>query len=93
MRLFLEGLVIIASILPAFAIEAGWAEYRSSQEAGELLQSIREDVVARQAEVARHSEKSEALLNRARTLLDTLASSESPDELREGLLTPGSIFV
>tara|TARA_B110000908_G_scaffold145137_1_gene175220 strand:- start:133 stop:834 length:702 start_codon:yes stop_codon:yes gene_type:complete len=92
-RLFLEGAVIIASILLAFAIEAGWAEFRESQEASDLLQSIREDVVATQAEVAKQSGISEGLVIRARTLLDTLASSKSPDQLREGLLTLGSIFV
>lgn len=44
-RLVLEGAVIIASILLAFAIDAGWDEYRESQEVGELLQSIRDSAV------------------------------------------------
>ncbi len=93
-RLWLEGMVIVISILLAFAIEAGWAELVEAREARRLAELIRDDVVATEAEVARQRTRSQELAGRARHLLETLASPRATrEQLSEALLTLGSIFV
>ncbi len=92
--LLLEGVVIVASILLAFAIDAWWDGFRESRETRTLLESIRSDVVATQAVIAENRSDSELVAERARALLGAMAAADtSADAMRERLLTLGNIFV
>ena len=43
LRVFVEGVVIVASILIAFALDASWEAYRQSQEERTILEGLRVD--------------------------------------------------
>ncbi len=88
-----EGFVIVVSILLAFGIEASWAEFSEFREANRLLESLRDDAVAMQAEIAQQRAQSQALEERARHLLVILSDPPDDESLREALLTLGSVFV
>lgn len=88
-----EGLVIVVSILLAFGIEATWAEYSETREAYRLLESIRDDVLATQAELALQQTQNKELADRARHLLTTMADPPSEEVVREALQSIGSVFV
>jgi len=92
-RLFLEGLVIVGSILVAFGIDAAWAEYQDTREAERLLSAIEADLIATRDEAAARTAREEALATRARTLLGMLAADPRPAALPDSLRTLGNIFV
>jgi hypothetical protein len=92
-RLWLEGSVIVLSILLAFGIDAGWAGLVEAREGRRLQELIREDVVAMRDEIALRRTQGEDLTTQARDLLHALADSESDTEIVSTLTTLGSIFV
>ncbi len=91
--LLLEGVVIVASILLAFAIDAWWEGFRESRETRTLLESIREDVVATQTAIETSRSESEQIAAYARAILEAMAAGAPPDEMRERLLTLGNVFI
>lgn len=91
-RLWLEGAVIVVSILLAFGIEAGWAEVVERREARELLQRIRGDVEVTREILDQQIEAQGELAEKARSLLEALARHPEPDA-EEALGTLGSVFV
>lgn len=92
-RLWLEGAVIVLSILLAFGIDAAWAGLVEAREGRRLQELIREDVVAMQDEIALRRTQGERLVAQARALLHALADPSSEAEIVPALTTLGSIFV
>jgi hypothetical protein len=92
-RPWLEGFVIVLSILLAFGIEASWSELGDRREARRLRELIRVDVVATQSMVEQMRVGSERLANSGRDLLAVLADPASEEATADALLTLGSIFV
>ncbi|MEL6950521.1 MAG: hypothetical protein AAGM16_10470 [Pseudomonadota bacterium] len=89
----LEGVVIVASILLAFAIDAWWDSRVESRERSALLQSIREDIIATRSVMAAERQDSLAVAARATAILEAMAGEPSEEELRETMLEIGSVFV
>lgn len=92
-RPWLEGFVIVVSILLAFGIDAGWAEIVERREESQLLESIRSDVVATREEIASHLALSEVLAARARRVLEALAAHQPGRADTVALGQIGSVFV
>lgn len=78
LRIFIEGTVVVVSILLAFGIDAWWDNRLESRERGELLRSLTEDFEWNRSELARSIEEVESVHGRLTTFL--LASSR-PDSV------------
>jgi hypothetical protein len=92
-RLLLEGAVIVASILLAFAIDAGWNSHLERREAESLREEIRQDISNTRLELSRALAASESVAAGARRILEEMAGG-SPRQQRDSVLsTLGSVFV
>lgn len=83
-RLLVEGLVVVASILLAFAIDAWWDRSRERAEERVILSQLVEELRANIEILSANSEHHRLIFDRASTLLSLAASPDdqvSPDSL------------
>lgn len=75
-RLTLEGVVIVASILLAFAIDAWWQEREERRIEASLIRSLRFDMEASQARLQQWLRGNQRVLETSSELLDLLSATE-----------------
>lgn len=68
-RLFVEGVLIVTSILLAFGIEAWWADSREQADEVEALQHLQDEFAATAERLAETGERHESILRSAKRLL------------------------
>lgn len=95
-KLLVEGLVIVASILLAFAIDAWWEEHQDVQAAEELALGLLDDVEASLIDLEETQRSTAVKRDAALMARDLLRSPEpvvSMDSLNALLLTSGAIDI
>jgi hypothetical protein len=70
LRVFVEGVVIVASILLAFGIEAWWDGRQEAEERSQLLSTMRESVQLNRASLEENIEGSESAQARTRRFIE-----------------------
>jgi len=92
-RGLIEVVLIVGSILLAFAIDAAWDERQTAQEADDLLAVLRTEFEANRAELTRHRDRWVGAKAATGRLLVAQATGEIPppvvmDSLISGFMTP-----
>lgn len=83
LRFGVEGLLIVASILLAFAIEAWWQERDDRAKEQYYLSTLHSDLAAARAELEQTIEQDSALIERAESFLTVLRSQEDQQPAEE----------
>ena len=90
-RVFAEGVVIVGSILLAFAIDAWWERTKEQQEALAMLEQLHADLVADTASITDAFRFAEYQMNAATWLLDRWDDPDPPmDSVAAAFRTFGS---
>lgn len=71
-RLALEGLVIVASILAAFALDAGWDEFQERDEEAEVLADLRGEFTEARSSIEFYRSLQERILHSVTTVVDSV---------------------
>jgi hypothetical protein len=79
LRIFLEGAVIVGSILLAFGIEAAWDSRQELEREGEYLEQLLADLYANRDVIANANRQQESQLHHARRVYPFVASGEWGD--------------
>jgi len=88
-RVLAEGVVIVASILLAFGIDAGWEEYRTRREISGLLTKVNEELVADRGNLVRAAGDQITAAMAALAVADLL---DSAAPLRTPVMVPDSLL-
>lgn len=92
-RLLLEGLVIVASILLAFAVDASWDRFRDGQRTAAYLAALEGEFHEARAEMVEQIEEHSTQLAAIHELLDVLATGEEDERLWDGLRQLRAVYV
>lgn len=80
-KVIFEGVVIVSSILLAFAIDAWWDGMREAAERTRLVEAMYEDFTSTRTRLDGALQTERALLERTRTFLDLVADSDLRDSI------------
>lgn len=78
MGLFIEGLVIVVSILLAFAIDASWDTFRDRQNEERLLESLRAELAGNEARIEDAIARGEVVLAANDKLIEVIGPETAP---------------
>ena len=92
-RLLVEGLVIVASILLAFAIDAGWASFAEGRTLQQLTTSLHRDVTASQVAMSWRRAWAEDVVEKSRSILNGVANGTRGPALDSVVFDIGDVFV
>lgn len=89
-----EGLVIVASILVAFALDASWTNYQESKVEQKVLRELRDELESAKARIEISIEELEGVIEASSDLVDSLGKNTpilSPETAQELLFRMLSI--
>ena len=75
-RLALEGLVIVLSILAAFALDAGWDEIQEEREEARALEALHTEFVQARESIEFYRSNQQRILHSVSSIVDSLDSAE-----------------
>lgn len=94
-----EGLVIVASILVAFALDASWANFQESKVEQKVLRELREELESAKARIEFSIKELEGVIEASSDLVDSLGkntpilSSNTAQDLVNRILTINTLEV
>ena len=93
LRVFIEAVAIVGSILLAFSIDAWWADRQEAVEGGRLADALASEIAENLVDLDRAITVTTESIEKARNVLNIIAGNEPVAIKRSGLAEIGNIFV
>ena len=93
LRVFVEAIAVVGSILLAFAIDAWWADRQEALEGGRLADALASEISENLVDLDRAITVTTESIEKARNVLNVIAGNEPVATKISGLAEIGNIFV